>query len=62
MKDIKVSDTHNYAVIGHAHDGKTSLGEAILHAAGATQHARQRRRGHGGAEYPSRREENARRR
>jgi elongation factor G len=36
MKDIKVSDTHNYAVIGHAHDGKTSLGEAILHAAGAT--------------------------
>jgi elongation factor G len=36
MKDIKVSDTHNYAIVGHAHDGKTSLGEAILHAAGAT--------------------------
>jgi elongation factor G len=36
MKDTKVSDTHNYAIVGHAHDGKTSLGEAILHAAGAT--------------------------
>jgi elongation factor G len=36
MKDIKVSDTHNYAIVGHAHDGKTSLGEAILHVAGAT--------------------------
>jgi len=36
MKDVKVSDTHNYAIVGHAHDGKTSLGEAILHAAGAT--------------------------
>ena len=36
MKDIKVSDTHNYALVGHAGDGKTSLGEAILHAAGAT--------------------------
>jgi elongation factor G len=37
MKDIKVSDTHNFAIVGHAHDGKTSLGEAILHAARATQ-------------------------
>src|SRR5688572_28033548 len=36
MKDIKVSDTHNYAIVGHAHDGKTSVGEAILHAVGAT--------------------------
>src|SRR5206468_4796180 len=36
MKDIKVSDTHNYAIVGHAHDGKTSLGEAILHSSGAT--------------------------
>src|SRR5262245_27473413 len=36
MKDVKVSDTHNFAIVGHAHDGKTSLGEAILHAAGAT--------------------------
>ena len=34
MKDVKVSDTHNYAIVGHAHDGKTSLGEAILHATG----------------------------
>ena len=37
MKDVKVSDTHNYALVGHAADGKTSLGEAILHGAGATQ-------------------------
>ena len=36
MKDVKVSDTHNYAIVGHAHDGKTSLGEAILHGVGAT--------------------------
>ncbi len=36
MKDVKVSDTHNYALVGHAGDGKTSLGEAILHAVGAT--------------------------
>ena len=37
MKDVKVSDTHNYALVGHAGDGKTSLGEAILHAVGATR-------------------------
>jgi elongation factor G len=36
MKDVKVSDTHNYALVGHSADGKTSLGEAILHASGAT--------------------------
>ena len=36
MKDVKVSDTKNFALVGHSGDGKTSLGEALLHAAGAT--------------------------
>ena len=36
MKDVKVNDTHCFALIGHAGDGKTSLGEAFLHRAGAT--------------------------
>ena len=36
MKNVKVSDTHNFALVGHSGDGKTSLGEALLHAAGAT--------------------------
>ncbi len=37
MKDVDVRDTRNFALIGHSHDGKTSLGEAILLSAGATQ-------------------------
>jgi elongation factor G len=36
MKNVKVSDTHNFAIVGHSGDGKTSLGEALLHASGAT--------------------------
>jgi elongation factor G len=36
MKDVKVNDTHCFALIGHTGDGKTSLGEAFLHRAGAT--------------------------
>jgi len=36
MKDVPVRDTRNFALIGHAGDGKTSLGEALLHRAGAT--------------------------
>ena len=36
MKNVESRDTRNFALIGHAGDGKTSLGEAILHAAGAT--------------------------
>jgi len=36
MKNVKVSDTHNFALVGHSGDGKTSLGEALLHVAGAT--------------------------
>jgi elongation factor G len=36
MKNVKASDTYNFAVLGHSGDGKTSLGEALLHEAGAT--------------------------
>ncbi len=36
MKDVDVRHTRNFALIGHAHDGKTSVGEALLHEAGAT--------------------------
>jgi elongation factor G len=36
MKNVKVGDTYNFALIGHSGDGKTSVGEAILHTAGAT--------------------------
>ncbi len=36
MRDVQVTHTRNFAIIGHAGDGKTSLGEAILHRAGAT--------------------------
>ncbi len=35
MTNAKPSETYNFALVGHAGDGKTSLGEAILHAAGA---------------------------
>ena len=37
MKNVKVNDTRNFALIGHAGDGKTALGEAILFASGATK-------------------------
>ena len=36
MKNVQVDHTRNFAIIGHSGDGKTSLGEAILHRAGAT--------------------------
>ena len=36
MQNVDRQNTRNFALIGHAGDGKTSLGEAILHAAGAT--------------------------
>jgi elongation factor G len=35
MKHAEPSETFNFALIGHAGDGKTSLGEALLHEAGA---------------------------
>ena len=34
MKSTAVSDTRNFALVGHSGDGKTSLGEALLHVAG----------------------------
>lgn len=36
MSHVDVARTRNLALIGHSADGKTSLGEALLHAAGAT--------------------------
>ena len=36
MQNVQVEQTRNFAIIGHSGDGKTSLGEAILHRAGAT--------------------------
>ena len=35
MQNVQVENTRNFAIIGHSGDGKTSLGEAILHRAGA---------------------------
>jgi elongation factor G len=35
MQNVEVSRTRSFALIGHAADGKTSLGEALLHVAGA---------------------------
>ena len=35
MQGVEVSRTRNFALIGHAGDGKTSLGDSILHRAGA---------------------------
>jgi len=37
MNEVSVGDTRNFALIGHSGDGKTSLGESLLHLAGATQ-------------------------
>ncbi|MEN8183015.1 MAG: elongation factor G [Myxococcota bacterium] len=36
MKNVAVGDTRSFAIVGHSQEGKTSLGEALLHAAGAT--------------------------
>jgi elongation factor G len=35
MQNVEVAATRSFALIGHSADGKTSLGEALLHAAGA---------------------------
>jgi elongation factor G len=35
MQNVDSQNTRNFALIGHAGDGKTSLGEALLHKAGA---------------------------
>ena len=36
MQNVETRNTRNFALIGHTGDGKTSLAEALLHAAGAT--------------------------
>ncbi len=36
MRNVQADHTRNFAIIGHSGDGKTSLGEAILHRAGIT--------------------------
>jgi elongation factor G len=36
MKNVDVGNTRNFALIGHAADGKTSLGEALIFRAGAS--------------------------
>ena len=36
MNNVKASDTYSFALVGHSGDGKTSLGEAILHITEAT--------------------------
>jgi elongation factor G len=35
MQNVEVARTRSFALIGHSSDGKTSLGEALLHCAGA---------------------------
>ncbi|MGH0035249.1 MAG: elongation factor G [Myxococcota bacterium] len=35
MQKVEIPKTRNFALIGHAGDGKTSLGDALLHRAGA---------------------------
>ena len=36
MGHVDVANRRSFALIGHTGDGKTSLGEAMLHTAGAT--------------------------
>ena len=36
MHDVQVGQTRSFALIGHSGDGKTSLGDSLLHVAGAT--------------------------
>ena len=33
MQNVEVARTRSFALIGHSADGKTSLGEALLHVA-----------------------------
>ncbi|MBW2418326.1 MAG: elongation factor G [Deltaproteobacteria bacterium] len=37
MQQDQIENTRNFAIIGHSGDGKTSLGDALLHRAGAIQ-------------------------
>ena len=37
MAEVDVTSRRSFALVGHAGDGKTSLAEGLLHAAGATR-------------------------
>jgi len=36
MEKVEIPNTRNFALVGHSSDGKTSLGDALLHRAGVT--------------------------
>ncbi|MBW2295431.1 MAG: hypothetical protein JRG94_24460 [Deltaproteobacteria bacterium] len=37
MQNVHTDKTRNFALIGHSGDGKTTLGESIIHVAGVTK-------------------------
>jgi elongation factor G len=37
VHNVQVENTRNFAIIGHSGDGKTTLGESLLHRAGVTE-------------------------
>ncbi len=37
MQDVRIKNTRNFALIGHSGDGKTTLGESLIHCAGVTE-------------------------
>ncbi len=39
MQNVQTGNTRNFALIGHSGDGKTTLGESLIHVAGATDAA-----------------------
>lgn len=39
MQNVHIENTRNFALIGHSGDGKTTLGESIIHCAGVTETA-----------------------
>ena len=37
MQNVPIENTRNFALIGHSGDGKTTLGESLIHCAGVTE-------------------------
>lgn len=37
MQNVHIENTRNFALIGHSGDGKTTLGESLIHCAGVTE-------------------------
>ena len=37
MQNVHIDNTRNFALIGHSGDGKTTLGESLIHCAGVTE-------------------------